>query len=132
MILLHTQTIDVYNTIDRTDKKTDRNQPYYIFGQGWGQGNTINSNFSLQIVSLSKPSAMTIHNFQTLGNSSEHNWVNSYSSNGLSGGPWGVHSSKNLSSDGCFIYTEKELQALQQQLKNWGLHSNHQIYGTLR
>ena len=75
---------------------------------------------------------MTIHNFYTIGNDSSHNWVNASSSNGLPGGAWGVHSSGYLTSDGCFIYTEENRKALQKKLKEWGLHTNHQIYGTLK
>ncbi len=54
------------------------------------------------------------------------------SNNGLEGGSWRVHSSQYLTSDGCFIYTNENLKALQNKLKEWGMHADHQIYGILR
>ena len=71
---------------------------------------------------------MTIHNFHTLNGS----WVNQNGSNGLPGGPWGVHSSQWLGSDGCFIYQDNHLNLVQNKLSQWGLHQNHQISGTIR
>ncbi len=128
--ITYAQTLDVYNT---TQEKIDRNQPYYLFGEGWGQGNSVNSNFSLTINSLNTSDdwVMTLHNFYTIGNFNK-NWVNSFSSNGLPGGAWGVHSSDYLTSDGCFIYTRPNRIEVQKRLNEWGLHSNHQIYGILR
>ena len=128
--ITYAQTLDVYNT---TQEKIDRNQPYYLFGEGWGQGNSVNSNFSLTINSLNTSDdwVMTLHNFYTIGNFNK-NWVNSFSLNGLPGGAWGVHSSDYLTSDGCFIYTRPNRIEVQKRLNEWGLHSNHQIYGILR
>ena len=122
------QSVDVYNTIDPNG--VNRDQPYYVFGQGWVQGNTVNSDFTLTISSLNTNNywAMTIHNFHTLNGS----WVNSNSSNGLQGGAWGVHSSQWLASDGCFIYQDNHLNLVQNKLSQWGLHQNHQISGRIR
>ena len=129
--ITHAQTLDVYNT---NQEKIDRSQPYYLFNEGWGQGNSVNSDFSLTINSLNTSDkwVMTIHNFYTVGNGSNYNWVNSESSNGLPGGAWGVHSSNYLTSDGCFIYTEANRIEIQKKFTEWGLHSNNQIYGLLR
>ena len=122
------QSVDVYNTTDPDG--VNRDQPYYVFGHGWGQGNTVNSDFTLTISSLNTNNywAMTIHNFHTLNGS----WVNQNGSNGLPGGAWGVHSSQWLGSDGCFIYQDNHLNLVQNKLSQWGLHQNHQISGTIR
>ncbi|MDY4523418.1 MAG: hypothetical protein SPE03_00145 [Treponema sp.] len=136
----YAQTIDVYNTIDNHKNEDgsytniNRSQPYYIFGQGWGQGNTVNSNFSLRIDSLTSGDqyAMTIHNAHTVNGT----WVASdgysYNSDGsqTAGGRWRVHSSDWLTSDGCFIYQQEYLEELQKKLREWGLHNNHQIKGS--
>jgi hypothetical protein len=70
--ITHAQTLDVYNT---NQEKIDRSQPYYLFNEGWGQGNSVNSDFSLTIDSLNTSDnwVMTIHNFYTIGNGSNYN-----------------------------------------------------------
>ncbi len=125
---LPVQSVDVYNIKDPKD--VNRDQPYYSTKYGWIQGNTVNSNFSMTVEDLSSSSewAMTIHNFNTLNGT----WVNQNGSNGLSGGPWGVHTSDNLTSDGCFMYQQHNFNTLKEYLSGWGLTHGMQITGYLR
>lgn len=123
------QTVDVF--IEGGGE--NRDQPYQR-NEKWVQGNTIDSDFSLRIDSLTSGDqyAMTIHNAHTVNGT----WVvsdgYSYNSDGsqTAGGRWRVHSSDWLTSDGCFIYQQEYLEELQKKLREWGLHNNHQIKGS--
>lgn len=123
------QTVDVF--IEGGGE--NRDQPYQR-NEKWVQGNTIDSDFSLRIDSLTSGDqyAMTIHNAHTVNGT----WVASdgysYNSDGsqTAGGRWRVHSSDWLTSDGCFIYQQEYLEELQKKLREWGLHNNHQIKGS--
>ena len=108
----------------------NRDQPYYLHGFGWTQGNTVMSDYSLRILSLdnSVENIMEIHNAWTM----DGDWINKAALDNDPGGRWLVHSSTNLTSDGCFIYQEHTLDDLQSKLREWGLHSGHHISGSLK
>ena len=139
------QSVDVYNVVERImeeykdengeiQKKVkaeiNRDQPYYLHGFGWTQGNTVMSDYSLRILSLDNcvENIMEIHNAWTM----DGDWINKAALDNDPGGRWLVHSSTNLTSDGCFIYQEHTLDDLQSKLKEWGLHSGHHISGSLK
>jgi hypothetical protein len=138
------QTVDVHNKKDYTYNKADasieilpdgkekkyvdRNQPFNSPELGKTvQGNTIVSDYSLQVVNLENATySMIKHNAWTVNG----NWINKNSEildengNVTPGGKWWVHGgTSNLTSDGCDIYRDEYHKEIQKKLKEWGVHS---------
>ena len=123
------QSVDVYNKYD-TKNDVNRDQPYFDPTMGRiVQGNTVMSDFSLRIDSLSTASdyAMTIHNAWSM----DGDWINNEGKDNDPGGAWRVHLSEYLTSDGCFILPSSDLKKLQNILSSWGLGRNYEITGTI-
>lgn len=139
--------LDKYQTVDNLvslslDGTKDYAQPYYVFGQGWLQGNTIysaefdmgyyhNKNTKIDDWRFSSSVAMTnvlqINNASTLSNI--------YIGNDGGGSiRWLEHDDNNLLfqySDGCFVTTVENQRKLLEKLETWNTSYGYQIKTTI-
>jgi hypothetical protein len=137
MTLFGVQSVDVYNTNDKSKKEIDSNQPYNASFVDYPiQGNTIASNFSLAIENLDGDYPMLIKNTKTVAGY----WVDKngvYNNNADGGGRWKLHltgtveKDGNRTSDGCIIPSAADVKRMEDTLKQWGMGKNDHIYGTL-
>jgi hypothetical protein len=131
------QSVDVYNTKDYSNEKIDRNQPYNApFVDYTIQGNTIASNFSLQLDRPGSNSPMLIQNTKTIAGYLVDS-AGVYNKNADQGGAWRIHwtgtdpKDGNRTSDGCIIPSIADVKRMSATLARWGLEKNDHIYGTL-
>jgi hypothetical protein len=112
------------------------NQPYYAFGQGWVQGNTVSSSdYNMEYISSSgsfEGAVLVKNRAYTISG----NFINNKGQGGVDANRWLEHANKGSSkssdyntyrSDGCDIVSYNSQTALLEKLQSWQLRNGYQI-----
>ena len=128
------QSVDVYKRDDAAG--IDRDQPYFIFGKGLRQGNTLVGDFNMTYFPPETKGLPSGEYYADAGNflitkgttiSGLHIGATGNSNPAQAGGRWWEHWAPRQNSDGCIIPTQVSHRQMMQQFNTWRIPMGYSV-----